>query len=398
MQTFTYKIMIAFSLMSAVTPANNLSATIVKIDDNLYVGKKDKLYFALERVTKETIEFWQAYAHNQLDQAIKRYDLNSKKLQESDEYQKFQKAEKLAQEKHEQPKKEYIALHAHKEAERYDSLLQQYEQAEKAYNSLLREPKKNVDSSVTLEKAKKRVDEIDQELLRAFDDYTKKELELGALYDQTKSYEEPTGFESVKKAVKGLERDLTLIKVIRSFNKALHYYPINPVWIAYVTEKKITSPAAKIPLRLEKDIEMVVTVSTDSNIPFYTPMGIFRAAEFSNSPNKNLSMQLQSFVAQAITTVYGNKKKYMITKPLQAMLDIMMKNLPKESIWLDDQTNMLFRTLKKGSTITIDPLFGQKVTLKIPEFIAPLEFYKGSMMIVETDALANFMKLDTLDK
>lgn len=126
---------------------------------------------------------------------------------------------------------------------------------------------------------------------------------------------------------------------ISSFPASLNYYKTNDVWVAFATRNSIKS--ADFKLNLTGDIEMAVPVMTNKDIPFYTPMGIFRAVEFYESKkhrskfsvHKNLSMDLHSFVAQAIKAVYGNKD-YLITKPVPTMLKIMEKNLSSKTMWI----------------------------------------------------------------
>ena len=48
--------------------------SITKINDNLYVGHKEDLYFGFERVTKDNIGFWQNYAEKQTELSWKRAD------------------------------------------------------------------------------------------------------------------------------------------------------------------------------------------------------------------------------------------------------------------------------------------------------------------------------------
>ena len=184
-----------------------------------------------------------------------------------------------------------------------------------------------------------------------------------------------------------------------SFGDALEYYDKNGVknnvWVAYVTSKKVNAQAQKL-LQKENDIEMVVTVSTTDKLPFYTPMGIFRAVEFSTSKNKHLSMKLHSFIAKTMMAIYGNKD-YMATRPLDSMRTIMGKNLPKEAIWVDDATRLAI-SLSKGELTVLDRS-GKKVTLAIPSFFqqSSLWFSVYPLVVVDIDALAGFMKLDRFE-
>jgi hypothetical protein len=161
---------------------------------------------------------------------------------------------------------------------------------------------------------------------------------------------------------------LSALKTVTdSFRVALKFHDqLNTdVWVAYVTditdnEKQDFSP------KLEGDIQMCVTVSTQEGSPFTTHLGVFRAYEFSiveilsaykqklqknslkNSskisridelieqyedivPKKGLSLDLHSFAGKAANTIYGERIEYMITKPTENMLEIFQKHL-KEAV------------------------------------------------------------------
>jgi hypothetical protein len=222
-----------------------------------------------------------------------------------------------------------------------------------------------------------------------------------------------------------------------SFKKSLKYYLNDDVWVAYATTEKITKKSADIPLNLTGDIEMAVPIMTNNNIPFYTPMGIIRAIEFIEfkntnkwtsssgkllapfkaqfSPHKNLSLQLHSFVAQAIKMIYGNKE-YLLTRPVKAMSDIFQKNLPEEAVWIGsrkeleekkrfsqglkiDETKSPVQDIdQKHKTMTLLSRSGKKISLKMPQFYRKHPHLgKGSLdpiVIIDIDALAGLLKLD----
>ena len=197
---------------------------------------------------------------------------------------------------------------------------------------------------------------------------------------------------------------------IGSFENSLGYYDRAEVWIAYVTTKKIDTMAKNISAK--GFIEMAVPVLTEADIPFYTPMGIFRAIEFYEaSPfydkkipvHKDLAMRLHSFVAQAIKRVYGNKD-FFITKPIIKMAEIMQAKLPKESYWNsyapgDEQivsiydknyTNDMMQILREGA-------HNKEIPFKTPFFYydhMDLALNFCPTIMVDIDALAKLMKLD----
>lgn len=126
-------------------------------------------------------------------------------------------------------------------------------------------------------------------------------------------------------------------EIIKSYNETfapfidiiMNFYDSDDVWVAFVTEKPIIQNQEMI---LPNDnIIMAVTVTTNKNIPFSTHMGIFRAIEFLQSKHKNLAINLHSFSAQVIRSLYG--VMYMITKPVNFMRNMMIQNLPKK-VWI----------------------------------------------------------------
>ena len=165
-----------------------------------------------------------------------------------------------------------------------------------------------------------------------------------------------------------------------SFAKTLSYYKADDVWIAYATQHPITKKAFETPLKLTGDIEMAVPIMTNYTTPFYTPMGIIRAVEFTDfknpnnllsrsnkplkpftatyKPHKNLSPTLHSFAAQAIKKIYGNKE-YVITRPVKTMADIFQKNLPTEAVWIGsmkemNEVKMRFQKIIDQETTTLN--------------------------------------------
>ena len=125
---------------------------------------------------------------------------------------------------------------------------------------------------------------------------------------------------------------------ITTFLNALKFYEVDDVWVAYATSKNRVQHEPN----LVNDIEMSVPVLTNKDVPFYSPRGIFRADEFSNKSDTtkkyhgDLAIPLQSFMAQAIKEIYGNKE-YMITNPVEKMKELIQTGLrqqDKEKIWV----------------------------------------------------------------
>lgn len=128
-----------------------------------------------------------------------------------------------------------------------------------------------------------------------------------------------------------------LIDGITSFETSVNnYYSNNQLWIAYTSTKDIET-AGDI---TRDEIEMAVTVLTDKDSPMVTHIGIGRsyhyllqAAEAIREGKQgfklhsNLSMFLHSFAARVIRMT-DPEKLYMITAPVPAMRDIMLKVLP----------------------------------------------------------------------
>lgn len=152
-----------------------------------------------------------------------------------------------------------------------------------------------------------------------------------------KEFVETQGSKTKRSGVidKKSQKQIYLTDMIVPFETALKFYNSSDVWIAYVTNKKITKEAQDL-LQREGDIEMTCTVMTTKEIPFYSPMGIFRTAEFWGlKRHEGLAMNLHSFIAKAILVAYGNKE-YMITKPVDSMRDIIIKNIPANAVWIGD--------------------------------------------------------------
>lgn len=112
-------------------------------------------------------------------------------------------------------------------------------------------------------------------------------------------------------------------------------------WIAYVTDKKPQKPLSELCKSEEgmkealNSVQMMVSVSTQDEVPFTMHMGIFAnpviVGEQKQRP-KNLSVELHGFAAAASLAKYGSRKIDMITQPLEAMRKILVKNLGKDCI------------------------------------------------------------------
>ncbi len=148
-----------------------------------------------------------------------------------------------------------------------------------------------------------------------------------------------------------------------SFQKSVDsYYQHNQLWIAYACTRKIKN---SYDVQMD-DIEMAVTVLADSESPMVTHIGINRnfnylikaakadrEREFAKTltlekrqiygaPNEddfklhsNLAMNLHSFSAK-VMQMNNPQRLYMITAPVENMLQIMMKAMPKNAFLGDN--------------------------------------------------------------
>jgi len=82
---------------------------------------------------------------------------------------------------------------------------------------------------------------------------------------------------------------------------------------------------------------MVMSVFVEDGIPISAHMGIFRATGYAN-PHKDLAMQLHAFCWAA--RLINSSLKYMITKSVPVMRDIMFSTMQKNNLlnefWIGD--------------------------------------------------------------
>ncbi len=107
----------------------------------------------------------------------------------------------------------------------------------------------------------------------------------------------------------------------------------NEIWISFSSITKFTN----INFSFEKDIELAFCVFFNNNSPITTHMGIFRTFEFNNHQNNgkrvqitpDLAIDLHIFAVQATLKLCKDRniqpKKYMLTKPVDIMIDILKK-------------------------------------------------------------------------
>ncbi len=98
-------------------------------------------------------------------------------------------------------------------------------------------------------------------------------------------------------------------------------------WVAYISSVPVDSPLYLQGNILFPHLIMVVTVKIGD--PIYSPLGIFRSpiaiASGESSRFKNISMPLHSFIA-SIVPMISPGVKYMVFRPLSSMLDIINKS------------------------------------------------------------------------
>ncbi len=109
-------------------------------------------------------------------------------------------------------------------------------------------------------------------------------------------------------------------------------------WVAYVSnirhEKVKKLYYATEGSEWEEHVEMCVAVacSSDLNVPFYVPNGIFRNPFYKGELHPNLSVSLHSFIANNMKQeVNDTSLRYAIIKPLSSMRMILRRNLSADS-------------------------------------------------------------------
>lgn len=108
------------------------------------------------------------------------------------------------------------------------------------------------------------------------------------------------------------------------------------VWVVYALDQ---DPRNLEPDTFSHHIEMAVTVSTHLNVPFQMHMGIFRWISYLLRPaeeaplHRNLAAYLHGIAAK-VMLARDPSKRFMITTPLQKMLEILRDQLPTGTVWI----------------------------------------------------------------
>ena len=117
----------------------------------------------------------------------------------------------------------------------------------------------------------------------------------------------------------------------------------NELWIAYASSRPVTGKAKKLGL-CNPFIEMFVTVVTSPDALITSHMGISRtwktAYDLQQKPPRRRkhpyqSVHLHSFAAK-VMKLKNPRRKYMLTAPNPVMRNILLKKMPKDSIFVGD--------------------------------------------------------------
>lgn len=144
-------------------------------------------------------------------------------------------------------------------------------------------------------------------------------------------------------------RGSNVVAGLSMFNDVINDYTKHrELWVAFIS----TSDINKIKDIIIENIEMYVSIITDSDIPITTHMGINKSTQYLynalvswrenkiNILHRNLSIDLHSFAAKVITSIY-NDKIYMITAPAPEMATILDKSFPDDIYKGSNSSNIM---------------------------------------------------------
>jgi hypothetical protein len=160
----------------------------------------------------------------------------------------------------------------------------------------------------------------------------------------------------------------------------------NELWVAYASRDPVRSKANLKDLKYISSIEMFVTVVTSQDALITSHMGISRtfeaALDLQQAPPKhrkhpNQSIHLHSFAAKVIT-IRDPRKVYMLTSPVPIMLEILLKNMPPDSVFVGD--NIYQKKLEDKEKETDEPPFKKR---KISKNL--LEAYRKQTLLLRTN-------------
>ena len=108
----------------------------------------------------------------------------------------------------------------------------------------------------------------------------------------------------------------------------------------------------------KKHLEMSMAISYQEEDPFQGYRGIFRSLLYEGTTHANLAIKLFSFAAQ-VTQQLNNSKLYVVSDPLEPMLESLGRALPKGSYHSFE--NPWIRQDKKSTDIMIKNQDGEVV-------------------------------------
>lgn len=143
--------------------------------------------------------------------------------------------------------------------------------------------------------------------------------------------------------------------VLGLFKKGIIDPTLHDLWIAYASTTPVTGT---IKLNIDgktpnSSIDMFMTVITSQNALLTSHMGISRTVESATDLQEKdsrrkkhpyQSMDLQSFAAK-VMLLQNSQKKYMLNPPVVSMRSIMLKTMPKNSVFIGD--NLYQKELEK---------------------------------------------------
>ncbi|MBT6528501.1 hypothetical protein HOL34_00100 [bacterium] len=154
---------------------------------------------------------------------------------------------------------------------------------------------------------------------------------------------------------KGLEK--MNLDGVGSFLISIKYFDSADVWIAYASNKFVKTPRNFN----EETVEMAMTVTTSSDAPLTTHMGISRSPFFqatylrkNKKQHKRISAKLHSFAAN-VSIMRDASKKYMITRPAPKMRELLGKAFPNNSYIGDSHVRNLRKDYIKNKGYIENP-------------------------------------------
>lgn len=202
---------------------------------------------------------------------------------------------------------------------------------------------------------------------------------MGARTDIYKGKKINTNILNISNIPDNFTGTISLSDGIKSFKISLGLKdPSFDVWICYSIRDNIYDFPEKLHLIPEK-IEMVVTILMNNSSEISTHMGIFKNYPYfmyDKLPFLDLSVALHSFGAKASKEIH-HQLKYMITRPVNKMREILMKKMNSvglgKYIYTDYSLNREFIEEIKNKIKKIEEFGNNKTLVRIKENIKNLE-------------------------